>query len=72
MLGPQIEETTFSRSPCLTRMGQFFPLCPEDQREMFPVFRKHAAPKAVLMFTSGPAYGEAIGTYVESICIMAV
>jgi 2-polyprenyl-3-methyl-5-hydroxy-6-metoxy-1,4-benzoquinol methylase len=41
----------------------FFHLCPEDQREMFPVFRKHAAPKAVLMFTSGPAYGEAIGTY---------
>jgi hypothetical protein len=21
----------------------FFHLCPEDQREMFPVFRKHAA-----------------------------
>ncbi len=41
----------------------FFHLCPEDQREMFPVFSKHAAPKAVLMFTSGPAYGEAIGTY---------
>jgi SAM-dependent methyltransferase len=41
----------------------FFHLCPEEQRGMFPVFRKHAAPKAALMFTSGPAYGEAIGTY---------
>ena len=30
---------------------------------MFPVFRKHAAPRAALMFTSGPAHGEAIGGY---------
>jgi hypothetical protein len=30
---------------------------------MFPVFRKHAAPRAALMFTSGPSHGEAIGTY---------
>ncbi|MEW6737962.1 MAG: class I SAM-dependent methyltransferase [Acidobacteriota bacterium] len=41
----------------------FFHLCPEDQRQMFPIFRKHAAPKAALMFTSGPSEGEAIGTY---------
>ena len=41
----------------------FFHLCPEDQRIMFPIFRSHAAPKAVLMFTSGPSHGEAIGTY---------
>jgi SAM-dependent methyltransferase len=41
----------------------FFHLCPHDQREMFPVFSKHAAPKAVLMFTSGPGHGETIGTY---------
>jgi hypothetical protein len=27
------------------------------------VFRRHAAPKAALMFTSGPAAGEAIGAY---------
>ncbi|HET6177685.1 MAG TPA: class I SAM-dependent methyltransferase [Candidatus Sulfotelmatobacter sp.] len=39
----------------------FFHLCPEDQRKMFPIFRNHAAPKAALMFTSGPAHGEAIG-----------
>lgn len=30
---------------------------------MFPVFRAHAAPRAVLMFTSGPAHGEAMGTF---------
>jgi SAM-dependent methyltransferase len=41
----------------------FFHLCPEDQRRMFPIFRKHAAPNAALMFTSGPAHGEAIGTF---------
>jgi SAM-dependent methyltransferase len=41
----------------------FFHLSPDDQRRMFPLFRKHAAPQAALMFTSGPAYGEAIGSY---------
>ena len=41
----------------------FFHLCPEDQRPMFPIFKTHAAAKAALMFTSGPAHGEAIGTY---------
>jgi SAM-dependent methyltransferase len=41
----------------------FFHLCPEDQRRMFPIFGGHAAPKAALMFTSGPTYGEAIGAY---------
>jgi SAM-dependent methyltransferase len=41
----------------------FFHLCPEDQRRMFPIFRSHAAPRAALMFTSGPSFGEAIGTY---------
>ena len=30
---------------------------------MFPVFRKHSSPKAALLFTSGPAGGEAIGEY---------
>jgi SAM-dependent methyltransferase len=41
----------------------FFHLCPEDQRQTFPRFRTHAAPKAALLFTSGPAGGEAIGEY---------
>ena len=39
----------------------FFHLDHEAQRRMFPLFRAHAAPRAALMFTSGPAYGEAIG-----------
>jgi len=39
----------------------FFHLSPDDQRAMFMVFRDHAPPGACLMFTSGPAHGEAIG-----------
>jgi SAM-dependent methyltransferase len=41
----------------------FFHLNHDDQRRMFPVFRAHAAPDAALMFTSGPAHGEAIGSF---------
>lgn len=41
----------------------FFHLCYDDQRRMFPIFRAHAAAHAALLFTSGPAYGEAIGTF---------
>jgi hypothetical protein len=41
----------------------FFHLTAGDQRRMFPVFRRHAAPEAALMFTSGPSHGEAIGTF---------
>jgi hypothetical protein len=41
----------------------FFHLRQDDQRNMFPVFRRHAAPNAALMFTSGPRGGVAMGTY---------
>jgi SAM-dependent methyltransferase len=41
----------------------FFHLRQDDQRRVFGIFRKHAAPNAALMFTSGPREGEAIGTY---------
>ena len=41
----------------------FFHLCPEDQQQMFSIFRRHAASNAALMFTSGTSHGEAIGTY---------
>ena len=41
----------------------FFHLCPEDQRGMFPIFRRIAAPRAALIFTSGSSEGEAIGVY---------
>jgi len=43
--------------------NSFFHLTPEDQRRMFPVFQRHAAPGALLMFTSGPSHGEAIGQF---------
>ncbi|ETX13020.1 methyltransferase [Roseivivax halodurans JCM 10272] len=46
----------------LIAWDSFFHLTPEDQRLMFPVFRRHAATEAPLLFTSGPAFGEAIGT----------
>lgn len=39
----------------------FFHLTHDDQRQMFPIFLAHALPGAPLMFTSGPAHGEAIG-----------
>jgi SAM-dependent methyltransferase len=41
--------------------NSFFHLNHEDQRRLFAVFRTHAAPRAMLMFTSGFSYGEAIG-----------
>jgi SAM-dependent methyltransferase len=41
----------------------FFHLSPRDQRRMFPVFRRHAAASAALMFTSGHLHSEAIGTF---------
>ncbi|UYN97178.1 MAG: class I SAM-dependent methyltransferase [Enhydrobacter sp.] len=40
-----------------------FHLTAEDQRRMFRAFACHARPGSVLMFTSGPAAGEAIGSY---------
>jgi hypothetical protein len=40
-----------------------FHLSPENQRRMFPIFRRHARPKAALMFTSGHSHGEIISTF---------
>jgi SAM-dependent methyltransferase len=48
----------------LIAWNSFFHLSPEDQRLMFPRFRAHAAVGgAALLFTSGPAHGEAIGSH---------
>lgn len=41
----------------------FFHLRMDGQREMFRRFAAHALPGASLMFTSGPAEGESIGSY---------
>jgi SAM-dependent methyltransferase len=41
----------------------FFHLPPADQRRMFAIFGRHAAPGGALMFTSGPSAGERVGSY---------
>ena len=41
----------------------FFHLSPDDQRTMFPRFAAHLCAGGVLMFTSGPDAGEAIGEW---------
>ena len=43
----------------------FFHLDMDDQRQMLPRFSAHAGPGAPLLFTSGPAEGEAIGSWCE-------
>jgi SAM-dependent methyltransferase len=59
-----MRELSLSRSfDGILAWDSFFHLCPEDQRRMFPIFRRHAAPNAALMFTSGPSHSEAIGTF---------
>lgn len=49
------------RFDAIVAWDSFFHLTVEAQRRMFPIFRDHAAPGALLLFTSGPAHGEAIG-----------
>ena len=41
----------------------YFHLRRDDQRAMFEVFAAHATRSAILMFNTGPAYGEGIGCY---------
>ena len=41
----------------------FFHLSPDAQRAMFTTFAAHARRGTVLMFNTGPAFGEAIGSY---------
>jgi trans-aconitate methyltransferase len=41
----------------------FFHLTQDDQRRMLPIFTRHAAAGAALLFTSGPSAGERIGSY---------
>jgi SAM-dependent methyltransferase len=49
----------------LLAWDSFFHLSGDDQRGMFSVFRRHAGPGTVLMFTSGPSHGEIVGSYRE-------
>jgi SAM-dependent methyltransferase len=48
---------------CILAWDSFFHLAPDDQRRMFGVFARHAASSAVLMFNTGPADGEVVGSY---------
>ena len=41
----------------------FFHLSCEAQGRMFPIFQQHAARRAALLFTSGPAHGEVLGMF---------
>jgi SAM-dependent methyltransferase len=41
----------------------FFHLSPGAQRAMFSIFAAHAHPNTLLMFNTGPAFGESIGSY---------
>jgi SAM-dependent methyltransferase len=47
----------------LIAWDSFFHLSQDNQRRMFPIFRRHAAPGAVLLFTSGTSHGESVGSY---------
>lgn len=47
----------------IVAFDSFFHLTPEHQRALFVVFAQHAAERAALLFTSGPQFGEAIGTF---------
>lgn len=43
--------------------NSFFHLPPDDQREMFSIFRSHATQGSALMFTSGTTHGVSVGEY---------
>ena len=49
------------RFDVLVAWDSFFHLPMDDQRGMFEIFARHAAPGARLVFTSGPVAGEAVG-----------
>ncbi|MGD5408177.1 class I SAM-dependent methyltransferase, partial [Xanthomonas citri pv. citri] len=51
------------RFDAVVAWNSLFHLPPADQRAVFPVFAPHAPPGAALRVTSGPAAGEAIGTW---------
>lgn len=54
------------RFDVILAFNSMFHLSPGDQRAMFPVFAAHAAPGARLLFTTGPAAGEAVGRVGDS------
>ncbi len=63
LVGDMRELALGRRFDGLIAWDSFFHLTPDDQRRMFPRFRNHASDGAALLFTSGPAHGEAIGSF---------
>ena len=49
------------RYDAIIAWDSFFHLDQDEQRAMFPVFQQHVLPGGVLLFTSGPRAGVAIG-----------
>ncbi len=49
------------RFDAIIAWDSFFHLTADDQRRMFPVFQQHTAPRGLLLFTSGPSAGVAMG-----------
>jgi cyclopropane fatty-acyl-phospholipid synthase-like methyltransferase len=49
------------RFDAIVAWDSFFHLRKTAQRDMFRIFRDHIAPRGLLLFTSGPRDGEAIG-----------
>jgi len=49
------------RFDAIVAWDSFFHLDQDEQRAMFPVFERHIAPGGMLLFTSGPHSGIAIG-----------
>ena len=49
------------RFDAIIAWDSFFHLTANDQRGMFPIFMQHIAPHGLLLFTSGPAAGIAMG-----------
>jgi SAM-dependent methyltransferase len=49
------------RFNAIVAWDSFFHLTRDEQRAMFPLFKKHIAPGGLLLFTSGPQDGEVVG-----------
>jgi SAM-dependent methyltransferase len=51
------------RFAAIIAWDSFFHLTRAEQRAMFPIFARHAAQGGMLLFTSGPKAGEAMGNF---------
>lgn len=60
-LGDMRDLNLHQRFAGIIAWDSFFHLMPDQQRAMFEVFQRHALPHAALLFTTGDAYGTAIG-----------